>query len=234
MNKEEKQREIYNNLTKYFSELQFRINIYNKAKKETNVYLASEFNVFDYINPNENKLSDIIANLLDPNGTHGQKDIFLKEFLNIIDKKIDYNLMECRILREDSTTYIQNNKRRIDITMNFENKFEIGIENKPWDKEQENQLQDYQKHLRKKYGENFCIIYISDYGSEPESLSEDLKQQLLKENKLIILKYNLHIKKWLYQSYKECKSEKIRIFINDFIDYLYQNFENLYEDLEEK
>ncbi|NOH17266.1 PD-(D/E)XK nuclease family protein [Clostridium cochlearium] len=232
MNKEEKQTETYK-IAKYFSELQFRINIYNKAKKETDVYLASDFNVFDYINPNENKLSDIIANLLDPNGTHGQKDTFLKEFLKIIDKKIDYDLMDCRIVREDPTTYIQNNQRIIDITINFENKFEIGIENKTWDKEQENQLQDYQKHLRKKYGENFCIIYISGDGSEPESLSLKLKKQLLKENKLIILKYKSHIKNWLDECYKECKSEKIRIFINDFINYVEQNFEDLYEDLEE-
>jgi hypothetical protein len=225
----DKQEVTQNKISRYFSDLQFRLNIYNKAKKETDAYLASDFNVFDYINPNENKLSDIMADLLNPDGTHGQKDAFLKEFLKIIDKKLDCNLMDCKIMREASTTYIVNNQRRIDITLNFQNKFEIGIENKPWDEEQENQLQDYQKHLRKKFGENFCIVYISGNGSEPESLSEKLKKQLLQERKLIILKYKPDIKVWLEKCYKECKSEKIRIFIKDFIQYIEQNFEELYQ-----
>lgn len=226
----EKQYVTEDRIIKYFSELQFRLSIYKKAKKETDTYLASCFNVFDYINPNENKLSKIISDLLNPNGEHGQNDTFLKEFLNIIDKELHYNLMNCKITREDLTTYILNNKRRIDITLNFENKFEIGIENKPWDKEQENQLQDYQKHLRKKFGENFCIVYISGNGSEPESLSPKLKKQLIKEKKLFVLKYKSDVKFWLDKCYKECKSEKIRIFINDFIQYIEQNFEDSMED----
>lgn len=65
-----------------------------------------------------------------------------------------------KLIREDSTAYIVNNQRRIDITLNFENKFEIGIENKPWDKEQENQLQDYEKHLRKKVREEVALTKL--------------------------------------------------------------------------
>lgn len=232
MNKEDKEvarREIY----KYFLDLKFRISIYDKAKKEMDTYLASYFNVFNYINPNENKLSDIFADFLNPKGNHGQNDMFLKEFVNILGIDLDYDLSCCKVGRENSTSYIQNNKRRIDIVLNFKNEFEIGIENKPWDTDQENQLQDYHEHLSKKYDDNFCMVYISGDGSQPISIDDDLKDKLNEEKKLIVLTYEVEINNWLKSCYKECKSEKIRIFIKDFIEFIENNFENLYDDMGE-
>src|SRR5947208_1213741 len=38
---------------------------------------ASGFNVFDFISPSENVLSDILQFFLDPEASHGQGDIFL-------------------------------------------------------------------------------------------------------------------------------------------------------------
>jgi hypothetical protein len=40
---------------------------------------ATGFNVFDFIDPDENKLSDVLAWLLDPKGSHGQGDVFLPQ-----------------------------------------------------------------------------------------------------------------------------------------------------------
>jgi len=40
--------------------------------------LGSGFNVFDWIEPDENTLSDLLRDLLDPAGTHGQRSAFLK------------------------------------------------------------------------------------------------------------------------------------------------------------
>jgi len=42
--------------------------------------LAPRFNCFDFINPDENKLSEVLAELLDPKGTHAQGDVFLRLF----------------------------------------------------------------------------------------------------------------------------------------------------------
>ena len=47
--------------------------------------LATGFNVFDLIEPDENKLSDILADLLDPKGSHGQGDLFLRLLLQQLD-----------------------------------------------------------------------------------------------------------------------------------------------------
>jgi hypothetical protein len=41
---------------------------------------AGRFNVFAFIEPDENRLSDILADLLDPRGSHGQGDGFLRLF----------------------------------------------------------------------------------------------------------------------------------------------------------
>jgi len=224
------QKQFKKDLDKYFFDVQFLMKIYDKTKKETDLTLASNFNVFNYINPNENGLSNIFADLLNPNGNHGQREAFLKEFLNIIKQNKKVALMNCKIVREDVTHCISNNLRRIDITLYFENGFVVGIENKPWSTEQDNQLQDYQEHLNKKYGVNWCLVYVSGDGSEPISIKENLKEQYIETGKLVVLNYEEDVAQWLNNCYKECKAEKVRVFIKDFIAYIEENFENVSED----
>ena len=221
-------------VVRYFSDLQFRMDIYDKAKKEMDVYLANKFNVFDYINPNENKLSDIIADLLNPQGKHGQKDIFLKAFVNLLSNDFPYDLASCRVGRETSTAYIYNNQRRMDITLKFADKFEIAIENKPTACEGKNQLQDYQKHLTKKCGEKFCLVYITGNGSSPNSINSGIKETMLADGRLVVFTYAKQMLEWLEVCYKECKAEKIRSFIKDFMQYIEGNFQDLYYDMEDK
>ena len=128
--------QIERKVDNFFSSLQFRFDIFQTAKKEMDVYLACDFNVFDYIAPDENRLSDIIAGLLDPNGKHGQGDVFLREFLKVTGKSENYNVQKRKVIREGPTTYIRKSQRRIDITIDF-GKSGIGLENKPWAGEQE-------------------------------------------------------------------------------------------------
>lgn len=226
-------------ITKYFSELQFRMNIYDDAKKDMDVYLASSFSVFHYIKTDENKLSEIIGDLLNPQGKHGQRDTFLQVFIDLLPNEFSHDLFSCRVARETSTAYIVNNQRRMDITLKFADEFEIAIENKPWDSEQENQLQDYQEHLTRKYGEKFCLVYISGDGSPPVSITSELKDKMLADGRLVVLTYAKHAEKgsllqWLESCYKECKAEKIRNFIKDFITYIEGEFENSYDDGEDE
>ena len=110
----------------FFHDLAFRYEIFQIQKREIDRHLASNFNVFDYIVPNrdENRLSDIIANLLDPRGSHGQRDIFLRQFLfevrnaanlpedladnasPLASQPSDMSLAECRVIREAATKNI--------------------------------------------------------------------------------------------------------------------------------
>ena len=123
--------------------LRQKLQIYRKEKLRWDRFLSTDFNVvFEFIRPNENRLSDIIACLLDANGSHGQQGKFLDAFLKRLfepDRVAELSGKQPQVKREDPTHYNENQYRRIDITVDFEG-FGIGIENKPWDREQEYQL----------------------------------------------------------------------------------------------
>lgn len=218
-------------LSSYFSEVSFRLDIYNEARQKMDFHLASRFNVFDYIKPNENMLSDIFADLLNPKGKHGQKDSFLRAFGRILPDKVreqvERNRSRCAVGRETSTAYIENNQRRMDIMLEFADVFVISIENKPWAGEQENQLEDYRANLARKYDENFCLIYLSGDGSQPESLQQNLKKKLEAQEQLVVLKYSTDLVSWLNACYRVCEAVKIRCFIRDLVRYIEENFENI-------
>lgn len=82
----------------------------------------------------ENSISRFLANLLNPKGLHGQGEIFLRKFLDMLTGIVglalpntDFLLQKQIIVKcEDCTT----DYRRIDITVEFVGEFIIGIENK--------------------------------------------------------------------------------------------------------
>jgi hypothetical protein len=115
-----------------FHDLQFRLATFQELKSYLDRDLASDFNIFDYIAPDENHLSQIIADLLRPDGPHGQSSIFLEAFLQLtrISDERYYPDKIKNIVREDSTVYASAFHRRIDITLDFGDAG-IGIENKP-------------------------------------------------------------------------------------------------------
>ena len=212
-------------LDNFFPNLRFRLDIFQQTKKQTDVYLASDFNVFDYIDPDENQLSDVIADLFNPKGKHGQGDVFLKEFLKVVGEFGNYDTHKANLNREELTTYIIKSQRRIDITIDFGDSG-IGIENKPWAGEQEDQIKDYKKHLEKKYKgkDKYLLIYLSHDGSSPTSIEQDVREYLEKEGKLRTISYPFEFKNWLESCYKECGAEKVRWFLRDFIEYVERNF----------
>ena len=84
--------------------MQYRTDIYKSTKKKFDLNLASAFNVFDFITPDENILSDIIAEIIFPEGDHGQGAVFLKNLLNIIQAEEFFSFQKCsKVIREDRT-----------------------------------------------------------------------------------------------------------------------------------
>lgn len=206
----------------FFANLNFRLDNYHQSKKLMDVYLSNEFNIFELISPDENKLSDIISDLLDVHGTHGQGDSFLHEFLTISNISVT-NFSNCKIIRENITTYISHSNRRIDITIDLDD-LGIGIENKPWAIDQTDQIKDYQEHLYKKFNGNFYLVYMTGDGSPPTSIDDELKRNLMNQGKLIMFPYPSLFLKWLKLCKKQCESEKYRWFLRDFIEYIVTNF----------
>jgi len=199
-----------------------------KTQKEIwngiNVYLAKSFNLIKLLNPTneENKFSDIIKLLLDPNGEHAQGDIFLKLFfktvLKLRNNQIDnfpldhLSLKEAKILREKSME-----TKRVDLLIDpkNENLPVIALENKIWAPETKEQLKKYFEYLKSKY-KNFILIFLTPYGRQAKTAPET-KEQL---KKYFECSYKDLLKPWLKECLKECKAEKVRFFIQDFIDWI--------------
>ncbi len=81
---------------------------------------AENFSVFDYIEADENRLSDIFADLLDPNGHHGQGERFLELLVERLRISLPSHCQTPRVNREELTTYLSNSRRRIDILIDCE------------------------------------------------------------------------------------------------------------------
>jgi hypothetical protein len=72
------------NLDGFFPGLRQQLRVVKNANRERDLFTAGDFSVFDYIEPDEPRISQIVADLLRPNGKHGQGATFLRQFLKIV------------------------------------------------------------------------------------------------------------------------------------------------------
>lgn len=196
----------------FFRDLRFRLD----TIKELDQYHASQFNFFRYIHRDEDKLSNIIADMLNPKGSHGQGSLFLRLFFRTIKMSGAPNeLEEAEIKRED---YSQSGL--IDITVRFGRAYAVGIENKPWAVEQPDQVERYCKRLEEEFNGHFVLVFLSPDGHDPTSISRGRRETLENERKLVALSYKRDLKEWLESCWKECQAEKVRWFLKDFSQYV--------------
>ena len=238
----ESQKTYEKRLTNFFQPLIFRYRVAKEIKNQTDKYLASDFNLIELINPDENRVSDLIALFLNPEGEHGQGEIFLREFIKYLKGRIKERINEeaenLKVLVQIDTTqvfvereFMTHEGRRIDICVKFPG-FVIGIENKPWAGEQEKQLADYNDFLQK-FG-NYILIYLDGWGRKATTIDKQTKEVLKQEGKFLETSYNNFLKPWLLQCYKECEAEKVRWFLKDFVNWIENNFKEEVEDDERK
>jgi len=228
---EKRKQIIHENTSNFLSEIQFRRELYFKAKNELNKNLAHDYNVFDFINPDERKLSDIIAFLLDPNGTHGQGINFLYEFLCLIKEKTELlntvendDLNNAYVYCEYLTWGDKADYKIIDIFIVLKkeiDEFVIAIENKPFVGEHYLQVNNYIDFLEENYLDKFVFVFLSRSGDDPVSIIDQTRKDALKNKGIMVsISYADLIKKWLDRCFKECEAEKIRWFLKDFIQYV--------------
>lgn len=186
---------------------------------------ASRFNVFDSIAPDENTLSNLLADLLDPHGKHGQGAAFLELLLNRCEVKLPGSLSQAKIHREAPTTSIARDSRRIDIRIDFDT-FGLGIENKPWAADQPGQVRDYLQHLDKQHGGRFLLLYLSGSGEPPADHSVTAQELDLHtmEGRFRMWTFAVEFADWLAEAEPVCQAERVRWFLRDFRDYIRQNF----------
>ena len=198
--------------------------INSKKKDQMN---SNEFSVFQYIDFHEVLMSTIFKDLLNPRGKHGQGSLFLDEFLSLLEIENPVLTERFSIITEALTSHLDSN-RRIDILLNWGDKFGIGIENKPYTIDQEYQLSDYSKQLSKEFNNNYVLVFLSNRPPSESSIEKDMLESLVKQKKYVHLDFN-DIIKWLEDSkekVKSQKSQKLIYYLEDLINKIKMDVNN--------
>lgn len=137
-----------------------------KVRKEESRKRGERFNVFEMLGVAHYEVihSKIIAGFLNPQGSHGQGDLFLRLFLQTIENndKIDINTSNAKVYTEYSTGV----DGRLDIFVE-NGGHSIIIENKVYAGDQPEQLIRYNSFAENKYKKgNYTIYYLTLYGYE--------------------------------------------------------------------
>ncbi len=183
--------------------------------------LAPNFSLFDFMPSDEMALSTYISSLLNPKGTHGQGDKYLVEFLKMIGSPQwlqNDDFASCEIITEKQA----NGQRRIDIYLEFKNGV-IGIENKPWAGDQDNQLLDYaifiENSLSGNNKDNWLLVYLSN-GEPSESSMPLYKRQAWEQSgNLSILDFH-SLLNWLEICIAKTQPNSVRVFIEELVKFI--------------
>ena len=217
---------------RFFEDAKQGLNVLRPAVVELDRHLARKFNFFHSIDflgsirqKAEDRMSDVFAYLLDPNETHGQRELFLGKFLE--DATVNWlsgsSWSLTSIGREVPTTRIEKWNRKINIEIVFQiddGPAAIAIENKPWADDRDQQLSDYARHLESMYKGRFKLIYLTPDGKPPseDSIRREEREELEREGQFA----NASIREWasdngwLKRAEDEVKAERVRWFVSDF------------------
>jgi len=210
--REVKQRNVETLLREVF----FGVSALRKAKRRFADQLAPDFRLFDYLRTDEYGLSRCLADLLDPKGNHGQNELFLTSFLEQLGLADAAVAGQCRrVVREQLT----DKGRRIDIFLDFDNCL-IGIENKPWARDQHLQLFDYAKWLQQISGrKKWLLVFLSNRDPDPGSIDESWLRQLAFTTNYVQISYQQLIE-WLQHGAGKAKAPTVRLFVEELIKFI--------------
>lgn len=163
----------------------------SKVSQQEGRLRGEQFNIFHVcgVNHYETMHSAILAEFLNPEGSHGQGDVYLKEFLATVGKDeilSNFDTLTASVITEHT---IPNG--RLDILITNAQKQAIIIENKIYAGDQWEQLKRYDDFAFTKYhAGNYSILYLTLWGDEAS-------EQSGKEVKYTCISYKDTILKWL-------------------------------------
>ena len=164
-----------------------------KIKKEESLRRGERFNMFEICGVAHYEVmhSSIIASFLDPNSSHGQKDLFLKSFLCVVGDKTEIDTKSSKVYTE----YVIG-EGRIDILIEDNTGKGIIIENKVYASDQNEQLIRYDRFAKDKYKNGYTIYYLTLNRS-------DASDNSAKGVEYIRISYSEHILLWIEKCIKE-------------------------------
>lgn len=187
-----------------------------KVRKEESRKRGERFNMFEMLGVAHYEVthSKIIAGFLDPQGSHGQKDLFLRLFLQTIETEGDISIdtTNAQVYTEYDT-----GNGRIDILIEDNTGYGIIIENKVYAGDQPEQLIRYNTFAKSeaKY-EKYTIYYLTLDGSEASDNSA-------KGVAYKFISYSEHIINWLQLCIHQCATMPlIRETLVQYLNHLKQ------------
>ena len=222
MNNKEITQDNYSTMKHLLSQIKLIQKKYDDLAEQT----GEKYNVFEILGVKTDELSHsaIIGNLLNINGNHGQKDTFLKLFIeeikdkfidesrNNIIKNFDTQNAILEIEKHIGKVNVDSNSGgRIDIFLRDRANNNLIIENKTYASDQKKQLIRYYE-----YNNEAPILYLSlKDGDEP---SNDSKGTLIQGIEFICISYQTEIKNWLEKCIKEMVNKPyIRETLNQYL-----------------
>ncbi len=194
----------------------------NKLKNQQKP--SENFNIFSTLGVEvlETRHSKFLAELLNPNGTHGCKDLFLKEFLEFdqIKNKIQDIETFCKAVKVETEQFhiVEKNQSYIDIVLETQDTT-IVIENKIYATDQPKQLYRYHKAKNSENFKNIIIVYLTLDGKSPSEQS--LNKQLTHEE-IELLSYEMHITNWLGAIIDNIEFDNIKNIVKQYLSTIEQ------------
>lgn len=208
--------------TEIFKELRDILNHHKKEVLQKRKEITPNFNLVELTSPKELQLSKIIAEFLNPNGSHEQGSLFLDIFSNHFFKKLTLPQNNITV----KTELTENVNGQIDIVIDFDNQFGIAIENKPFAEDQNLQIVRYVEFLEAKYSENYLMIYLSELGQNPTKKSLPQKDKERINENFSVISYK-NIRDWLIKCAEKTKKNnatRLTLLIFEFIEYINLEF----------
>jgi hypothetical protein len=161
---------------------------------------GEQFNIFKILGIGHYEVgthSPMLGNLLNPKGSHGQGDVFLRLFLNLMGIA-NFDMDSARLeLEYHIGTVTDKSGGRIDIVILDGSGNAIFIENKIYAGDQENQLRRYRQRDQRAH-----LFYLTLHCTLPSGFTEET----LREINVTCISYATHIRDWLAACQKEAAS----------------------------
>ena len=199
-----------NDNTNKISNILQQVRLLKNKYDELAAVTGEDFNIFSILRIKRKEVkthTPMLAELLDPHGSHRQRAAFLKLFLEICVKQEErsnkqqetafYNKPETYRVRSEERT----DQGQFDILLEKEKEACIVIENKIDADDLDSQLNRYYQDARKRFsGSQIKLIYLTLDGSPPSKKSlkaVDGQGNDLSIDDVILISYREHIIKWL-------------------------------------
>lgn len=186
-----------------------------KYSEDIKSELAPDFLALDFLRRDELGLSRILANLLDPKGSHGQGPVFLELFLQQFWPEMIPHASNARVKCEATTS----RGRKMDIKVDLTPRSAMVIESKIWwAGDQAHQIKDYLEELKSNC-DLYRVLYLTPVkGTRPSkhSIDESLCNEAIVSGRLT-LPGPTDLRTWVKECISACQSFRVRSFLDELL-----------------